>query len=399
MLSVEPSAVSEDVRLTLPFALIEPQLSQGRVSINRETFLQALPESHRNVLATDADLNDIPLPLQEVFQNLPSSALSIRGDQVTEQVGTYYPTPFSQKADEDAARFGTPKSVPDAAVTEAKASEPAVEELAPPAEAKVEIPEDTTPEPPVHAEVVEEPVRDIPFDQDASASEGMASAPAAATEEKVVEIPVESRDIDLGTVHEEAPALETHATAPEPDLPPAAEPLVVSVSPAPVVEAPALEPLAPVNSKPATVPVRSAANDGILQTLFMTEEEMDAKTIVKLVCQLPAVTGCAVMFEDGLRLAGNFPADNTEGFSAMAAPFYKRAVRFVSELELGTLQAFTLNTQNGLLSFFMHDSICVSVHHTGRGFMPGVREKLEVVTRELARMYTTAKPADTDPSA
>ncbi len=131
----------------------------------------------------------------------------------------------------------------------------------------------------------------------------------------------------------------------------------------------------------------------------MTEEEMDAKTIVKLVCQLPSVNGCAVMFEDGLRLAGNFPASNTEGFSAMAAPFYKRAVRFVSELELGTLQAFTLNTENGLLSFFMHDNICVSVHHAGRGFMPGVREKLEVVTRELARMYATAKPADADPSA
>ena len=37
----------------------------------------------------------------------------------------------------------------------------------------------------------------------------------------------------------------------------------------------------------------------------------------------------------------------------------------------------------------MHDHICLSVRHAGRGFLPGVREKLEVVTRELARMYTS----------
>ena len=50
----------------------------------------------------------MPIPLQEVFQNLPANALSIRADQVTEEPGMLYPTPFSQKADEDAQRFGMP---------------------------------------------------------------------------------------------------------------------------------------------------------------------------------------------------------------------------------------------------------------------------------------------------
>ena len=38
----------------------------------------------------------------------------------------------------------------------------------------------------------------------------------------------------------------------------------------------------------------------------------------------------------------------------------------------------------------MHDDICVGVRHSNRGFMPGVREKLEIVVRELARMYSSA---------
>ena len=59
----------------------------------------------------------------------------------------------------------------------------------------------------------------------------------------------------------------------------------------------------------------------------------------------------------------------------MSPPFYKRTMNFASELKLGALQAFTIYTETGLLSFFMHDDICMSVRHAGRGFLPGVREK------------------------
>ena len=132
----------------------------------------------------------------------------------------------------------------------------------------------------------------------------------------------------------------------------------------------------------------------------MTEDELDAKTIVKLVTQLPGIDGCTVMFGDGLKLAGNFPENGqAEGFSAMSPPFYKRTLNFTSELKLGELQGFTIYTDSGLLSFFMHDDICMSVRHAGRGFLPGVREKLEVVTRELAQMYSAAPPAASNPSA
>ena len=125
----------------------------------------------------------------------------------------------------------------------------------------------------------------------------------------------------------------------------------------------------------------------------MTEDDLDAKGIVRLVCQLPGVTGCAVMFADGLRLAGNFPDGDAEGFSAMAPPFFKRTGNFAQEAVLGGLNAVTLYTDKALISFFMHDDICLSVRHTGRGFQPGVREKLIIVTRELARMYSSEKPS------
>ena len=481
MLAVEPAAVPDGVRVTLPFALIEPQLSQGRVSVRREVFIQALPEMHRHVFSTDGPSADISIPLQEVFQNLPANALSLRADQVKEETGSYYPTPFSQKAEEDAQRFAASQAIQTpAAAPEAEAAVPAsdVEAAsdAPAAATPVDDSADTvtdlphdhllTPEPAADVALptdsAPEPARDIPLDLGGGATVETPPETSAPPKDAAPETPVEARGDapveetqaqDESTVEApaaEAPAVETPDAEPSiPEIPAAVipapppevqepEPLSEIVEPAaslaletapaepfiaeaPVVAPEALVPpaaakkdpvapeltlpplpvetpagvqemAAPVKETPPTAKRPVQAHDNALQVLFMTEDELDAKTVVKLVCQLPSVTGCAVMFEDGLRLAGNFPEGDTEGFSAMAPPFFKRAARFVTELELGSLQTFSLHTEHGLLSFFMHDNICLSVRHTGRGFMPGVREKLEIVTRELSRMYTTAKP-------
>ena len=100
------------------------------------------------------------------------------------------------------------------------------------------------------------------------------------------------------------------------------------------------------------MPVVAKGKDSELQLLFMTEEELDAKTVVRFVTQMPGLDGCAVMFGDGLRLAGNFPDESLiEGFSAMAPPFFKRAKNFALESGMGTLQAFTFHTDQGPCSF------------------------------------------------
>ena len=445
MLAVEPSSVADDVRVSLPFALIEPQLSLGRVSVSRETFIQALPEAHRQVLSDDAEASEIPLPLQEVFQHLPTNALTIRADQMAEETGSHYPTPFSQKADEDAQRFNTAVPVPPA-VHEAAAPEPAataetdtvadlpLDQISTPVDPARDVPLDEV-EPPAPATEVQsaaesdvsspEPARDFALDKvEPPAPTVEAQSMVEAFTEPTRDVPLDLRDdalaetvpapslpfIDAPSVPQETTPPTTDTTDvpyPVADKGSVVEPLPLpplAVIGTPIEESPPAEKVeepATVEGLVVSVPIKEtpvlrdrpvATPDSALQTLFMTEDELDAKMIVKLVSQLPGLNGCTVMFEDGLRLAGNFPDGDTEGFSAMAAPFYKRAARFVSELELGQLHAFTLYTGTELLSFFMHDSICVSVRHTGRGFLPGVRDKLEIVTRELARMYSTSHP-------
>ncbi len=130
-----------------------------------------------------------------------------------------------------------------------------------------------------------------------------------------------------------------------------------------------------------------------LQSIFMTDETLDAKKVVRLVGKLPGITACTVMFADGLTLAGNFPKElDGEGFSAMSPQFYKRAIAFAKELNLGEMQTFSFYTDRSVLSFFMQGEICLSVMQTGRGFLPGVREKLMSVTQELSKMYSRIVP-------
>ena len=126
VLTGDPAGVPDDASIKLPFRLIAPQLASGRVAITFAAFLEAMPAEQRGWLASDADLPEVPLPLPEIFQNLPASALSIRADQVVEDTGAAYLTPFSQKAEEDAKRFGGDEAVAAVPVTEAP-----VEDMAP----------------------------------------------------------------------------------------------------------------------------------------------------------------------------------------------------------------------------------------------------------------------------
>ena len=361
----EPEHVSDEASISLPFRLIQPQLSTGRITLPISVFIASLPEAYRDVIATDAGLTEVPLPLQEIFLNLPSSALSIRADQIVEEAGSTYLTPFSQKAEEDAKRF-----------TPSNAAPPVLEEPAA-APAKISPPE-TVPESEAVADaeglfapLVEEPKPATEMGPTPAAPVPTEAPSEPPRDEKPVSTEVEA----AGDVR---PAPSSSA---ETDEPPAAIETVDEPKPKAKAGAGASQP----------APLTPA--ETVLQKLFMTEDELDAKTVVKLVSQLPGINGCAVMFGDGLRLAGNFPENgHAEGFSAMSPPFYKRTMNFASELKLGELQAFTIYTDTGLLSFFMHDDICMSVRHAGRGFLPGVREKLETVTRELAQMYS-APPA------
>src|SRR3954452_7708220 len=107
-LTGDPSCVPGDVRFELPFALIEPQLASGRVSVTAKVFEVSMPVSFRGLFQAGPGAVDVSLPLQEVLKNLPATSLRMRDDQEEQDAGQNFATPFSAKAEEDAKRFNVP---------------------------------------------------------------------------------------------------------------------------------------------------------------------------------------------------------------------------------------------------------------------------------------------------
>src|SRR5439155_14781201 len=113
-------------RLTLPLALIEAQLTSGRISIAPEIFQAALPEKHRGLFQVDEAKTPVALPLEEVLKNLPATILKLRDDQEGLALDTDFETPFSIKAKEDAQRFAADKA-PAEKILDKATEQPAVE--------------------------------------------------------------------------------------------------------------------------------------------------------------------------------------------------------------------------------------------------------------------------------
>ena len=135
-LNGDVGTVSNEERLTLPLALIEPQLASGRISIAPDVFEAALPEKHRGLFQADEVKTPVALPLEEVLKNLPATILKLRDDQEGFALDTDFETPFSAKAKEDARRFATDKASTEK-ISDQATEQPKID-IAPVAEKKVD---------------------------------------------------------------------------------------------------------------------------------------------------------------------------------------------------------------------------------------------------------------------
>ena len=286
-LTGDPSSVPSDVHFELPFALIEPQLASGRVSVTAKVFEVSIPVSFRGLFQAGPGAVDVALPLQEVLKNLPAASLRMRNDQEEQDAGQNFATPFSAKAEEDAKRFNVPAT-------------------------------------PVAKPAVPEPVAES------------AGAPKAVAE---------SED---GVAHS--------ATATEEKTEQNA------------------------GDRPLRTPLQVALN---------TDEKLDAKGVVALVNKTPGIKSCAILFGDGLSLAGSLPAElETDGICAMAPSLMQRIENHLVDTKLGLLRGMTLSCAKGAITFYMHENLCLAALHADVDLPADTRERLGRIVHELSRKYS-----------
>ncbi|MBA3274015.1 MAG: hypothetical protein H0T11_09120 [Chthoniobacterales bacterium] len=319
--------VESGTRVEFPFSLVEPQLVSGRVTIEPQQFAAVLPAKYAALFNPEGSAVPVSLPLQEVLKNLPATSLRMRDDQEEQEKGANFDTPFSAKAAEDAKRFKVSASPVPKPSVDAPAPAPA-------------------PAPPIPAPLSVAP---------APAPAVIAKADAAPKAEKLTP--------------EEAP---TPAELPAPLTAPApAAPRVVKLS----AEAPA--------------PALPSAGRNALQSALDTDDTLDAKGVVAHVGKMDGIEACAIMFGDGLSLAGNMPESyETEGLCAMAPSLLQRVENHMVETQLGALRAMTLSCAKAAITFFMHDNLCLAALHAKDELAADIRDRLGRAVQELSRQYS-----------
>ena len=305
------SGVPAEARLELPFSLIEPQLAAGRISVSAGVFEESLPAEYRNLFQAGPGGVDVSLPLQEVLKNLPAASLRMRDDQVEQEAGQNFATPFSAKAEEDAKLLNVPLT---------PIAKPVVA-AAPPGEASV--------------------------------------SPAAEPTAKSM-----------------SPATEVAAT----DVSSAAETKAADAAATPGADSPD----APEIERASDRPLRSP-----LQVALDTDDKLDGKSVVAHINKIPGVKACAIVFGDGLSLAGGLPAElETDGICAMAPSLMQRVENHLVDTKLGVLRGMTLSCVKGAITFFMHENLCLAALHADFDLPGQTRDKLGRIVHELSRKYS-----------
>ncbi len=144
--------------------------------------------------------------------------------------------------------------------------------------------------------------------------------------------------------------------------------------------------------KAAPIPALKPGERSALQVVFDTDDTLDPKTVVAHASKLPGVSACAIVFSDGLSLAGNIPAGyEAEALCGMAPVIMKRIGDQMAGANLGALNGITVYCAKTPVSFFAHGNICLAALHSAGDLAAEIRTRLISVVQELARTY--AQPA------
>lgn len=121
----------------------------------------------------------------------------------------------------------------------------------------------------------------------------------------------------------------------------------------------------------------------------VAEERFDAKGVVARVSAMPGVRACAIMFGDGLSLAGNIPEElHADGLCALAPSILQRIENHVAETQLGALRAMRLCCAQAAITFVLHGDLCLAALHAGGELPPETGDQLGRIVQELSRKYS-----------
>jgi hypothetical protein len=370
VLGINASVLPVDWKTHLPWSLLKPQFSSGRVMVTLSQLLEHADAPARVGLQGVNGGVEVVIPLKEIIRQLPASeSLSDPAPVVVEEKAAV--SPFAIQAKEESQRGFVP-------LKEA---------------------------PPVMLDPTTPPVS--PFRVATEMVPAKASTQPAGLTPKSGEL--DSLD-DLDD-EPQAPAMPevrfVHEPVAEPV--PAPPPVFTMAAPVPVAPVVAAAPVVPVTAPPTapavfSKPVSPAGSekgwvrfDGIgfsseirdleLRAVFGRSDSFTRQLAVDLTASLPGVHGC-VLFADaesGGVLAKCVGTAPEAGAMLERLPrMYQRIRGLAEDLGLESGETSTVRTNQGMVSFFAQGGICLGVLQAGEGSDAGFVERLLLVARGIS---------------
>ncbi|HEY5813219.1 MAG TPA: hypothetical protein VIT23_11280 [Terrimicrobiaceae bacterium] len=128
------------------------------------------------------------------------------------------------------------------------------------------------------------------------------------------------------------------------------------------------------------------ADQDLLQAVFMTEEMLTIDRVVELCGGLPGIKSCVLAHGAAVLASYNVPDSiDLVSLSAHALEMLDAMRQSAARMGVGAVPAVTIHAEKGPITFLHHEELCLLVMHKDRGFVPGVREKLQQVVDHLSQ--------------
>ena len=120
-----------------------------------------------------------------------------------------------------------------------------------------------------------------------------------------------------------------------------------------------------------------------LRAIFSTSESFTLSLVARKVVGLPGINSCSLTIP-GKFIQAPRREENRLGNDAREMVATLRSLAKLTGLP--EARTFTLQTDRGIVSLFLEGDSCVAVHQESAVFQPGVREKLILIARSLAKL-------------
>ncbi|PTX98212.1 hypothetical protein DB345_05090 [Spartobacteria bacterium LR76] len=128
----------------------------------------------------------------------------------------------------------------------------------------------------------------------------------------------------------------------------------------------------------------AVGNQDEIQSIFLTEEYLSVDRIVELCVALPGINSCVLSHGASVIASQNVPDSiDLVSLSAHALEMLRAMRESSAKMGIGAVPAVTIHSEKGPITFFQKEDLCLLVLHKDRGFIPGVREKLQQVIDAL----------------